>query len=75
MPTPTPEWQSVSRAELRGVLHALRGRRAGEHLVIVLDSEYVFKGITKWSVNWSGMDGAQGVKRYGIGTCGRKFGG
>ena len=51
-PIPTPKQRSVSRAELRGVLHALRRRRAGQHLVTVLDSEYVFKGIAEWSVKW-----------------------
>ena len=47
VPIPAPE--SVSRAELRGVLHAMRSRRAGDRMVTVLDPEYVFKGITEWS--------------------------
>ena len=38
--------------ELRGVLHALLGRRSGECVVVVLDSEYVSKGITEWSTKW-----------------------
>ena len=51
-PVPAPEQQSLSGAELGGVLHALRGRRSGERLVTALDSEYVFKGIIEWSVKW-----------------------
>ena len=49
---PLGEKQSVSRAELRGVLHAVRSRRWEEHMIVVLDSEYVFKGITQWSSKW-----------------------
>ena len=49
---PEDERQSVSRGELRRVLHALLQRRAGERLLVVMDSEYVFKGITEWSVKW-----------------------
>ena len=49
---PLGEKQSVSRAEIRGVLHAARSRRWEEHMVVVLDSEYVFKGITQWSSKW-----------------------
>ena len=40
-PVPTAERQSVSQAELRGVLHALQHRRGAERLIIILDSEYV----------------------------------
>ena len=43
------EQQSVSRGELRGVLHAVLARRPGERLAVVMDSEYVFKGIMEWS--------------------------
>ena len=49
---PLGETQSVSRAELRGVLHAVRSRRWEERMIVVLDSEYVFKGITQWSSKW-----------------------
>ena len=49
---PLGEKQSVSRAELRGVLHAVRSRRWEERMIVVLDSEYVFKGITQWSRKW-----------------------
>ena len=49
---PLGEKQSVSRAEIRGVLHAVRSRRWEERMVVVLDSEYVFKGITQWSSKW-----------------------
>ena len=49
---PLGEKQSVSRAELRGVLHAVRDRQWEERMVVVLDSEYVFKGITQWSSKW-----------------------
>ena len=49
---PLWEKQSVSRAELRGVLHAVRGRQWGERMVVVLDLEYVYKGITQWSSKW-----------------------
>ena len=53
---PESERQSVSRGEPRGVLHALLHRRSGERLLVVLDSEYVFRGITKWSVKWRRHD-------------------
>ena len=46
------ERQSVSRAERRGVLQALQLRRSGERMKIVLDSEYVSKGIIEWSPKW-----------------------
>ena len=49
---PAHERQSISRGELRGVLHAMFSRAVGEHMVIVLDSEYVFKGITIWMEKW-----------------------
>ena len=29
-----------------------RVRRVGERMVVVLDYEYVFKGITEWSPKW-----------------------
>ena len=51
-PVPTPERQSVSRGELRGILHALRVRQPGEKMVVVLDSEYVYKGALSWSPKW-----------------------
>ena len=65
---PAHERQSISRGELRGVLHAGLSCQAGEWMVIVLDSEYVFKGIMLWSDKWrrhgwktsSGEVGAQG---------------
>ena len=31
---------------------ALEQRRAGQRRVVVLDSEYVFNGITEWSIMW-----------------------
>ena len=49
---PAHERQSISRGELRGVQHAMLSRAVGEHMVIVLDSEYVFKGITIWTEKW-----------------------
>ena len=49
---PLGEKQSVSRAELRGVLHAVHSRRWEERMIVVLDSEYVYKGITQWSSKW-----------------------
>ena len=49
---PLGEKQSVSTAELRGVLHAVRSRRWEERMIVVLDSEYVFKGIMQWSSKW-----------------------
>ena len=51
-PVPTHERQNVSRGELRGVLYALEQRRAKERMVVIVDSKYVFKGITEWSVKW-----------------------
>ena len=52
LPAPVAERQSASRGELQGVLYALERRRADEKMVIVLDSEYVYKGITQWSPRW-----------------------
>ena len=52
LPVPTIERQSVRRGELRGVLHALQCRRAWGGMVVVLDSEYVYKGITEWFPKW-----------------------
>ena len=49
---PISERQSVSRGELRGVLHAVLARRPGERLAVVMDSEYAFKGIMEWSPKW-----------------------
>ena len=49
---PESERQSVSRGELRGVLHAILQRKPGERMVVVIDSEYVFKGIMEWSPKW-----------------------
>ena len=62
---PVGERQSVSRGELRGVLHALLHRSPGERLVVVLDSEYVYKGIVEWSPKW---------RRHGWRTTGREVG-
>ena len=49
---PAHERQSISRGELRGVLHAMLSRVAGERMVVVVDSEYVFKAITMWTERW-----------------------
>ena len=49
---PTNERQSVSKGELRGVLHVILARRSGERLAVDMDSEYVFKGIMEWSPKW-----------------------
>ena len=64
-PVPTVERQSVSWAELRRVLHALRHRRGAERLVVILDSEYVYKGITEWPIKWA---------RHGWRVRGREIG-
>ena len=48
----TGERSSVRQSGLRGVLFALERRRAGEKMVVVLESEYVFKAITEWSIKW-----------------------
>ena len=39
--------------------------RAGERLVVVLDSEYVCKGVTEWSIKW---------RRHGWRSRGREIG-
>ena len=57
----------MSRVELRGVLHALRNRGVGGRLVTVLDSEYVFKGITEWSVKWERHGWRSRGKGIGLG--------
>ena len=49
---PAHEHHSVSKGELKGVLHAMLARGSGKKLVVVLDSEYVFKGITHRSEKW-----------------------
>ena len=49
---PESERQSVSRGGLRGVPHAILQCRPGERFVVVLDSEYVYKGIMEWSAKW-----------------------
>ena len=41
---PAHKRQSISKGELRGVLHAGLSRQASERMVKVLDSEFVFKG-------------------------------
>ena len=46
------ERQSVSKGELCGILLALQHRRAAEKMVVVLNSEYVYKGTTEWSLKW-----------------------
>ena len=51
-PIPESERQSVSRGELRGVLHAILQRWQGERLIVVPDSEYVYKGIMEWLPKW-----------------------
>ena len=49
---PAHERQSISRGELRGLLHAMLSRAAGERMVVVVDSEDVFKAITVWTERW-----------------------
>ena len=49
---PAHERQSVRRGELQGVPHALLQRQESETLVIIMDSEYVYKGIVEWSPKW-----------------------
>ena len=49
---PGHERQSISRGELRGVLHAMLSRVEGERMVVVVDSEYIFKAITMWTEKW-----------------------
>ena len=51
-PVPLHERQSLSQGELWGMLHALEIRQPQERLVIVLDSEYGYKGIMEWSPKW-----------------------
>ena len=34
------------------MLQALLHRRQGERPLVVMDSEYIFKGITQWSAKW-----------------------
>ena len=42
----------MGRAELRGVFRALCTCKPREHLVVVLDSEYVYKGMMARSPKW-----------------------
>ena len=34
------------------MLHAMLSREAGERMVVVVDSEYIFKAITVWTDKW-----------------------
>ena len=59
---PVAERQSVSRGELQGGLHALFHCKPGERLVVVLDSMYVYRGITEWLLaHLQRAGGAQGL--------------
>ena len=49
---PAHERQSISTGELRGVLHAMLSREAGERMVVWVDSEYFFKAVTVWTDKW-----------------------
>ena len=70
----THERQSMGRGELRGVLQALQARGAGEKMVVVLDSEYVYKGIIEWCSRWQHHGWRVKNRDVGHGTCGRPFG-
>ena len=69
---PESERKSVSRGELRGGLHAILHRRLGEYMVVVMDSEYVFKGIMEWSPKW--QQHGWGIEIYGNRFYGRRKG-
>ena len=66
---PLGEKQTGSRAELRGVLRALTDKPTCKPLHIVLDSEYIYKGLVEWADKWesngwvgsSGLVGSQGL--------------
>ena len=49
---PLGERQTVRRAELRGVLRALTDKPPYKPLHIVLDSEYIYKGLVEWAERW-----------------------
>ena len=45
---PHHEHQANNKGELRAVHHVLQALRPGAWLAIVMDSEYVFKGLTEY---------------------------
>ena len=51
-PVQTCQRQSVTQGELQEVLHAILQRNKDECMVVVLDSEYAYQGITEWSLKW-----------------------
>jgi len=59
---PLGERQTVSRAELRGVLRALTDKPPCKPLHIVLDFEYIYKGLVEWAERWesNGCIGSMG---------------
>ena len=61
----TGQRQSVSWGEPRGLLHALLCRWEGEWIALVIDSEYVFKGVMEWLPKW---------QRHNLRTAGGEVG-
>ena len=52
---------------------ALSACLPGEHLIVVLDSGYVYKGIMEWSPSGGAMGGGQRLGRWGIEICGEPY--
>ena len=54
---PLEEPQTNNRAELRVVAHVLRHKPAGRRVSIVMDANYVYKGLTELVFRWEGRSG------------------
>ena len=59
---PEEERQSISRAELRAIVRVLADKEMAKPLHVVLDAQYIYKGITEWLPQWvsQGWLGASG---------------
>ena len=45
---PLGERHPNSRAELRAILHTAHETKRSQHLLVVMNSEWAFKGLTEW---------------------------
>ena len=61
-PLSADERQSIKRAELRAVLHAIHNRQPGKRLHIVTDSVLVYAGLVEKCEKWKrhGWRGSRG---------------
>ena len=59
------ERQSIGWEEPQRVLHAMLSRVLGARMVVMLDLEYVFTGITIWSDKWRPHGGKTSPREVG----------